>query len=162
MLKSIKSRASTLLLLTIFCIVVIISLSSIIASEEESKLTTEADKIIKLEKKWSDKFNEGDLNWIVNLHATNAIQLPPGGEMIQGKEALKAAWKGMINTEGLEISWESIEAHVSESGDMAYDYGKVMIRNPDGSKVASKYLVVWVKEGGEWKVIADMFNSNGM
>jgi ketosteroid isomerase-like protein len=161
MLKLFKKKLSTLLLMTVFCAVLIISVSSIIASDKDNN-KSEAQKIIKLEKMWSDKFSEGDLKWIVSLHATNAIQLPPGGEMIQGKEALKAAWEGMINTEGLEISWESIEAHVSESGDMAYDFGTVMIKNPDGSKVASKYLVVWTKENGEWKVIADMFNSNGM
>ena len=40
---------------------------------------------------------------------------------------------------------------------MAFDYGKVTVSMADGSTTESFYLVVWQKEGGEWKVAADMY-----
>jgi ketosteroid isomerase-like protein len=43
---------------------------------------------------------------------------------------------------------------------MAYDYGTASMTFPDGAVQSMKYLVVWVREDGEWKVAADMFNAN--
>lgn len=121
----------------------------------------DAEIIMNLEKEWSNKFSEGAIDWIASLHSKNAIQFPPGGDLIQGKEAIAKAWEGMINTEGLAISWKSTEVFVSQSGDLAYDYGTINMTNPDGSRVNAKYVVVWSKINGEWKVVADMFNMNG-
>lgn len=116
----------------------------------------EAAAIMALEREWSAKFQEQDLEWIVNLHATNGRQMPPNAESVVGHEALRTQWQAMF---ALDASWEPTEAHVSASGDMAYDFGTTTINTPDGS-VPGKYLVVWVRENGEWKVAADMFSSN--
>ena len=121
----------------------------------------EAQVIMALEREWSRRLAADDVDWIVDLHAADAWQLPPGAEPITGTEALRAAWEGMALTEGLEITWEPTLARVSKSGDMAWDMGSVSITDPDGSKVPAKYLVVWVREGGRWKVAADMFSPNG-
>lgn len=120
----------------------------------------ETEVIMALEREWSERLAAGDVDWIVDLHTADAWQLPPGAEPIIGREALRAAWEEMATTEGLEISWEPTLARVSESGDLAYDLGSATIRNPDGSEVPAKYLVVWVREGGRWKVVADMFSPN--
>jgi ketosteroid isomerase-like protein len=136
--------------------------STVIANDEDSENNvSESNKIMALESIWSDKLAEGDLNWIIDIHATDAIQFPPDAGMIQGKEALKAAWEGMINTEGLEISWKSTAAFVSASNDMAYDYGTIKVKNPDSSVADGKYVIVWIRENGEWKVALDMFNFDG-
>jgi ketosteroid isomerase-like protein len=116
----------------------------------------EAAAIMELQREWSAKFQEKDLEWIVNLHAANGRQFPPNAEPVVGREALRAQWEALF---ALDVSWESAEAHVSASGDMAYDFGTVMINTPEGP-APSKYLVVWVREGGEWKVAVDMFSAN--
>jgi ketosteroid isomerase-like protein len=116
----------------------------------------EAAAIMSLEREWSAKFQEEDLEWIVNLHATNGRQFPPNAEPIVGREALRTQWEAMFD---LDASWESVEAHVSASGDMAYDFGTATIITPEGP-APSKYLVVWVREDGEWKVAVDMFSPN--
>lgn len=59
---------------------------------------------------------------------------------------------------GDAVSWRSDFALIAPSGDMAYDYGTASTKSADGSIVEGHYLVVWVKENGEWKVAADMFN----
>ncbi|MCG8370262.1 MAG: nuclear transport factor 2 family protein [Proteobacteria bacterium] len=58
----------------------------------------------------------------------------------------------------LLYAWESIGAVVSPSGDMAYDWGRSYVHMPDGSTLEGKYMVVWVKEDGAWKVAVDMVN----
>lgn len=116
----------------------------------------EAAAIMALEREWSAKFRGQDLEWILNLHATNARQFPPNAAPVVGREALRAQWEALFN---LDASWEPTEAHVSASGDMAYDFGTATINTAEGP-MPSKYLVVWVREGGAWKVAVDMFSPN--
>lgn len=151
----------------IFIAVALLSLSVINSCTKEASndnsenIKYEAKKITELEQMWSDKFNEGDIDWIVNLHASDAIQFPPGAGIAQGQKALREVWEGMINTEGLEASWVSTAAFVSASNDMAYDYGVVKVKNPDGTEVNAKYVVVWTSINGEWKVAVDIYNYDG-
>ncbi|MDH3892369.1 MAG: DUF4440 domain-containing protein [candidate division Zixibacteria bacterium] len=154
-----KSHVGLSLVTLATALIVFFSLS--FGDEGNKEYSDDAKNIMNLEKQWSAKFSEGALDWIVSLHTEDAIQFPPGADLIQGKEALRKAWAGMINTEGFEASWESAEVFVSKSGDLAYDYGSLKITNPDGSKANAKYVVVWSKVNGEWKVAADMFNMNG-
>jgi ketosteroid isomerase-like protein len=125
-----------------------------------SDVATESNVILDLEREWFKKLKEKNSDWIVNLFAADGRQFPPGAEPVVGPKALHAAWEAMAHTEGFEVSWEPTEAHVSASGDMAYDFGAATIRTPDGRAEAAKYLVVWVRRGGEWKVAVDMFNTN--
>ena len=125
-------------------------------SQVASDPAVEAAAIMALESEFSAKFQEKDLEGILNLHATNGRQFPPNAEPVVGHEALRAQWEALFALEG---SWESAEAHVSASGDMAYDFGTAMIDAGDGP-MPSKYLVVWVREDGEWKIAVDMFSPN--
>jgi ketosteroid isomerase-like protein len=125
------------------------------------RMETESKMILALERQWCQKLQEKDIDWIVNLFADHGRQFPPNADPVVGSKALRASWDAMANTEGLKVSWEPAEAHVSASGDMAYDFGKGTITTPDGRVQAAKYLVVWVRQGGEWKVAVDMFSANG-
>ena len=125
-------------------------------SEAGSDPVAEAAAIMALEREWSGKFQEKDIEWILNLHATDARQMPPNAEPAVGHEALRAAWEGLFE---LDASWEPTEAHVSASGDMAYDFGTLTINTPEGP-ILGKYLMVWMRQDGEWKVAVDMFGFN--
>ena len=159
-INDIFNRSTTLVLLVACCMV----LFSACEAEDDDypavDVEAEAAAIMDLERTWSANLADGDLEGIMSIHASDAIQFPAGAPAVFGAEALRAAWEGMINTEGLQVSWEPTEAIVSPSGDMAYDYGSATMITPDGVATPMKYLVIWVRENGEWKVAADMFNAN--
>jgi ketosteroid isomerase-like protein len=117
----------------------------------------QAARIAELEAEWSARYGERDLDGIMALMAEKSVLIVPGAPPIEGVDAIREATRAML--EGTdEVSWQSDFAFVSSAGDMAYDYGKATTRRGDGSVVEGYYLVVWVKENGEWKVAADMFN----
>ena len=120
----------------------------------------DAEVIIQLEREWLRKLKAKDVDWIVSLFAKEGRQFPPGAVPVVGSSALRAAWKAMANTEGLEVTWEPTVANVSAAGDMAFDFGTATIKTPDGRTQAAKYVVVWVRQDGDWKVAVDMFNTN--
>jgi hypothetical protein len=43
--------------------------------------------------KWIEFFNKGDFAGIASFYTTDAIALPPGSAMMQGREAIAAMWK---------------------------------------------------------------------
>jgi ketosteroid isomerase-like protein len=121
---------------------------------------TEEEAIFALEREWSSRFAQGDVDWIVAAHAPDAQQFPPNAPPVVGLDALRAAWQGMADTEGLSLSWQPTRAYVSSSGDMAWDHGTGKLTNPDGRTQDVKYVVVWHRIDGEWKIVMDMFSPN--
>lgn len=118
------------------------------------------DIVLSLEREWAKRFAESDVDWIVAAHAPDGRQFPPGAPPVVGLEAIRASWQGMADTKGFKLSWEPTQAFVSESGDMAWDYGTGRQTSPDGVIVEVKYVVIWHRVDGQWKVMMDMFSPN--
>ena len=120
----------------------------------------EAEAIMELDLEWAQRFADRDFDWIAALQAQNAVLLAPGAGIMNGRDVIRGAWEGMAMTIP-GTSWEPVMAKVSSSGDMAYVYGTASAVDADGNATPMKYLEVWVKIDGEWKVAADVFNANG-
>lgn len=138
----------------------VLPLAACTPSEPPVDTQAEAQIVMALERDWASRFQQGDIDWIVNRHATHGRILPPGSEAAVGREAVREVWTGFHETEGLSLDFGPDEAHVAEAGDMAYVLGSYDLTLPDGGEDRGKYLVVWVKEDGEWRIAADMFNSS--
>jgi len=120
--------------------------------------TGSGEEIMALEREWSARFQAKDVDWIMEHHWGDAQQFPPGAPVVVGAEALRVAWQTLADTEGLTLKWEPTFARVS--GDLAYDVGTGVQTTPDGITRPVKYVVVWERRGGEWKIAADIFNSD--
>ena len=121
--------------------------------------TAEAETVMELDREWARRYADRDMDWIAAIQMEDAVLLAPGGDRLDGREAVRAAWEEMPNIFP-KAEWEPVMAHVALSGDMAYVYGTAVSTTPDGTEIPMKYLETWVKVDGEWKVAADMFNAN--
>ncbi len=105
-----------------------------------------------------------ELDRVVSYYADDASMFPPNAPIGKGKEAIKKNWMGLLGRPGLSISWEPTTAVSSKNGDLGYTSGtyQMSATGPDGKPVSDtgKYVEVWRKDGGKWKVIADIFNSD--
>ena len=110
-----------------------------------------------LDAQWVKAIAEKDATWIGNLYAPDGRLMPPNAPMVQGREAIRDAWANMMNAAGFSLTFTPTEIHVAESGDLGYDVGTYEGANDDHGK----YVVVWKKIDGDWKVAADIFNSDG-
>ncbi|HEY2540593.1 MAG TPA: nuclear transport factor 2 family protein, partial [Stellaceae bacterium] len=59
-----------------------------------STLAQTAGSIQKLDDAWSQAFNKGDTAAIAAMYAPYADVLPPGHDMVKGRTAIEAFWKG--------------------------------------------------------------------
>lgn len=119
----------------------------------------EAEIVKELDREWARRYADRDMDWIAAIQTEDAVLLAPGGDRLDGREAVRAAWEEMPNIFP-QATWEPVMVHVSSSGDMAYVYGTATSTTPDGTEIPMKYLETWVKVDGEWKVAADMFNAS--
>jgi len=113
---------------------------------------------------WSKVAATKDVDRIVSYYAPDASMFPANAPVVKGKEEIKKAWSGLVSAPGFTLSWEPTTALASKSGDMGYTSGtyQMSMTGPDGKQISEKgkYVVVWRKDAGKWKVIADIFNSD--
>jgi ketosteroid isomerase-like protein len=65
---------------------------------------------------------------------------------------------------GYSLTFSPTKICVAESADMAWEVGTFELKLNDAGGVSKskpgKYVVTWKKVAGEWKVAADIFNTN--
>jgi ketosteroid isomerase-like protein len=106
-----------------------------------------------------------DLDAVVAFYAPDATLVWPDMKAVHGTAAIRKAWKKMIaDTPGLGLKFVAEKITVSQDGDLAADFGKVILTmdGTAGKKVSetAKYLVTWQKVRGRWMVIYDSWNTN--
>lgn len=121
--------------------------------------TTE-NEIMDLERESYRRFAAGDLEGLTDLFADDVLLFNPGTELLRGKQHELAALQEASKVDGLEMSWEATEARISKSEDMAWAHGTIRVKTPDGRLQLEKYLTVWMKVAGQWKLVAQVRNSN--
>jgi uncharacterized protein (TIGR02246 family) len=97
-----------------------------------------------------------DWKAVAALYTPDARVMGPGAETAQGREAIEAFWKGAIESGLGLISLDTQE--VETAGDLAAEVGVLHLRNPDGSEITSRYVVVWKRVKGVWKLHLDIWN----
>jgi ketosteroid isomerase-like protein len=104
-------------------------------------------------------FSDADAIGLANLYTVNGMLLPPGKELIQGRENILEYWQGIMNLGYLMVNLEILE--VEQHYDTAIETGKYVMMG-EGSKVLDqgKYVVVWKLEYEQWKIHRKIFNSN--
>lgn len=110
-------------------------------------------------KKFTAALKKGDAAALAAMYTADAKAFPPNGEITAGRAALQEMWKGAIDSGMRDLSFTVLE--VEKKGDIAYEVGKYSVKGSDGKEIdAGKYLVLWKKEGGTWRLYRDIWNSS--
>ena len=120
--------------------------------------------IRKTNEKWLALIRDHDAAAVSKLYASDGAMMASGAPIAQGQPALEKAWGGLMKTPGFGLTFKADQIVVASGGDMALDRGTYLLSlaGPDGpTKDIGKYVVVWRNIDGQWKVAADIFNSDG-
>jgi ketosteroid isomerase-like protein len=96
------------------------------------------------------------------IYTRDARILPPGAEMISGREAIKKFWTDLVQSANA-TSAVLASVDVMPAGDGAVEIGKATLTiAPQGApaQVEAKYVVYWRQEDGRWKWHVDIWNPN--
>lgn len=127
--------------------------NSAAASRPESVLLERDAEFVRVT---AEKGMDGFLSFI----AEDAAFFPAGGSISMGHEAARAIWAEILTTPGVSLRWKPVRAELGRSGELGYTYGTYVFRKSEPGKedVTSygKYVTIWRKEAGGWKVAADI------
>jgi uncharacterized protein (TIGR02246 family) len=106
----------------------------------------------------------GDTTAIVNTYAPDAIVLASNTPMVHGREAIRSFWTGFLG-QFASVDFSLTPDDVQQSGDLAVETGRYRANlTPKNATTPvndeGKYVVVWRKIGGQWKMVRDMFSSD--
>lgn len=125
------------------------------------KSASDQSRIIALDQAWGDAASSGRLADVVGFYAANATLVWPGTKAVKGTAAIRKSWKGMFRQfQGLRLRFIAKAIHVSKEGDLASDFGVVEFSATGQPMMKAKYLVVWQKIRGDWRVLYDSWNTN--
>jgi ketosteroid isomerase-like protein len=140
-------------------IIAFLLLAIVLISCAPKKVDTaaEAEKLMQISRDWSQLISSKDTEKILSYWSDDAVLYSPGEAPVKGKDALRTMVAESFNNPGFSISWEPIEAHVSDDGSMGYliEQNKVTIN--DSTIFYGNALTVWQKSAdGTWKNVAEM------
>jgi uncharacterized protein (TIGR02246 family) len=102
-------------------------------------------------------FLKGDSKTVAALYTDDAQVIAPGSAVASGQSAIAAFWQKVIATgvKDLTLSTMTVEA----AGDLAYEDGLVKLTGTNGEASTSRYVVVWKRSHGKWKLHRDIWNA---
>ncbi len=105
-----------------------------------------------------------DTDAVVGMYADDAHVLPANMPLADGHDAIRAMWVGMLSTPGLELSVTKSTPIITEAGDMIIDIGGYDMKSTGAKgktmEDVGKYVTIFKKVNGEWKIVVDTFNSD--
>src|SRR4030095_679030 len=103
--------------------------------------------LLELTKQYQAAVKAHDAAKVASFYAEDAVLMLPNELPIKGRRAIH---KDLAQT-----------AFASEtSGDLGYTQGEFVVKRPGGGEVRGKYVEVWKRIKGEWKILYNIPNAN--
>jgi uncharacterized protein (TIGR02246 family) len=109
--------------------------------------------------RFSADFAKGDATAVASHYTVAGQVFPPNGEVVKGREAIAKFWKGAMDSgvKGVQLTVIEAEAH----GGTAHEVGTYVLTGEGGKTLdTGKYIVVWKRDGGQWKLHRDIWNTS--
>lgn len=123
-------------------------------AQSEEKAIEEAAR------QFSQFYMDGNIPALAMCYTEDGKIMPPNAGIIEGREAIQKRW---TLPEGVKILYhKTISVDLEILGETAYDAGTYegTTQRADGSESSwdGKYIIIWKKLDGEWKIYWDIWN----
>jgi uncharacterized protein (TIGR02246 family) len=106
-----------------------------------------------------ETFRKGDAFGLAALYTEEGQLLPPNAGFQIGRQAIQAFWQAVVDAGIREARLEIREVEVH--GDTAIEVGEYSLHGEGGAELdAGKYIVIWKREDGRWRLHRDIFDSS--
>jgi uncharacterized protein (TIGR02246 family) len=104
-------------------------------------------------------FRAADAGAVADCYTSDAQLLPANSEPVSGTGAIASFWRGAMKMGIADVKLETVE--LESQGDLAVEVGRYRLAGADGGAIDNgKYVVVWHRDGGTWKLHRDIWTTN--
>ena len=142
-------------------IVLLVMFGLPLSAQNVDRNNGEIIKILKNTAEFSAAIMASDYQAIGNAYTLDAKIFPNGSDIIEGREAIIKYW---VLPEGRSTKYHKVTPEeIKITGDEAYDYGyyegTTLLADGKESSWRGKYVIIWRKVDGDWKIYLDIWNS---
>jgi uncharacterized protein (TIGR02246 family) len=104
-------------------------------------------------------YARGDAKAVAAMYTERAHVFPPNSELVKGRADIEKFWQGAMDggIKGVAVKTSEVEAF----GDALVEEGTYTLFGKDGAALdKGKYLVLWHRVEGAWKLHRDCWNSS--
>jgi uncharacterized protein (TIGR02246 family) len=117
------------------------------------------DAIESADEMFMETSRKGDAAGLAALYTEEGQLMPPNAGFQIGRQAIQAFWQAVVDAGIKEARLEIREVEVH--GDTVIEVGEYTLHGEGGTELdAGKYIVIWKRKDGRWKLHRDIFNSN--
>ena len=107
---------------------------------------------------FEEDIKKGDSNALAAHYGAEAMVMPPNSEPVKGNDIVHL-WGGAIKMGVKDLKLNITD--IAGGGDLYSETGTYeMLGAENKSLDKGKYIVVWKKDNGNWKIYRDIWNSN--
>ena len=138
----------------------------ILTSNASTAQTTESASMSELgqmNRDFAAALNAKDAAKAASLYTEDAVLIPPGESVVEGRAAIEEYWRGAIESGGVrDVQVETM--HAQSSGDIGYEIGSfsLTVTGPNGEEVIDRgrYIELLRRGGdGKWYSTAGIWNA---
>ncbi|WP_322013823.1 nuclear transport factor 2 family protein [Paraburkholderia sp. J12] len=109
--------------------------------------------------RWADAFGRGDYEAIGRLYTSDGTLLPPGGDKVTGGSAIAGYFtKGYAGSKPATVSFSNYEFYGNDQ--VVTEVSDAEIHDQSGKLTfRGKQILVFLKQGGAWKLHRDIWNA---
>ena len=102
--------------------------------------------------------SRGDAAGIAAMYSANAQLFPANSDIVSG-QAIQQFWQGAVDAGIKNLTLTTLEAEAQ--GNIAYEVGTYTLPGEEGKMIdVGKYVVVWKRVGGQWKLHRDIWTTS--
>jgi len=126
--------------------------------EPTFNLATAKAEIVEANKEFMKIFAAGDSIGLANLYTNDAKFMMNGAPAVSGKKNIQSTISAIMNSGVSSVNLTTIDIWGTEN--LITEEGGLSLFVSDDEIDKGKYIVLWKKVDGKWKLFRDIFNSN--
>ena len=140
--------------------IAVFAIPLLLLSASASQARDVKSDIVAVNQKFGAAYAAGDAAAIARLYTERATVLPPGSDLVTGREGIQKVWAGAMQS-GLKFTGLQTVA-VEQFGAAAREIGRFTAEAPNAQKemvkINGKYVVIWKRVMGTWMLDSDIWN----
>jgi ketosteroid isomerase-like protein len=135
------------------------------SAADQDRHAADARSLDELQKRVDAAIMAGDMDTYSALLTADAVLMPPSGPAVEGRDAILAWSRAFAKSFSFE-AYQPADAELVIAGDWAFrraSFRVTLAPLAGGPKVidSGKFIILYKRDGGKWKVARDIWNSDG-